>query len=139
MEISAVRRRLTETIDRAKKHAAERRARGDQATRDFEVFLQKIAVPLFKQVAGALKAEGYPFTVFTPSGSVRLMSDRNAEDFIELSLDTGDDSPRVMAQVSRARGRRVIDAERPVGEPGALTEEELLEFLIKELEAFVER
>jgi len=139
MEISAVRRRLTETIDRAKKRAAERRARGDQASRDFEVFLQKIAVPLFKQVAGALKVDGYAFTVFTPSGSVRLMSDRNADDFIELSLDTSDDAPRVMAQISRARGRRVIDAERPVGAPETLSEEDLLEFLMKELEAFVER
>ena len=139
MEISAVRRRLSETIDRAKKRAAERRARGDQASRDFEVFLQKIAVPLFKQVAGALKADGYAFTVFTPSGSVRLMSDRNADDFIELSLDTGDDSPQVMAQISRARGRRVIDAERPVGAPETLTEEDLLEFLMKEFEAFVDR
>ena len=139
MEISVVRKRLTETIERAKKQAADRRGRSDQASRDFEVFLQKIAVPLFKQVAGALKADGYAFTVFTPSGSVRLMSDRSADDFIELSLDTSDDSPQVMAQISRARGRRVIDAERPVGAPAMLTEEDLLEFLMKELEAFVER
>jgi hypothetical protein len=139
MEISIVRKRLTETIDRARKRAAERRTRSDQASRDFEVFLQKIAVPLFKQVAGALKADGYAFTVFTPSASVRLMSDRNADDFIELSLDTNDDSPRVVGQVSRARGRRVIDAEHPVGAPEALTEEDLLQFLLKELEAFVER
>jgi hypothetical protein len=139
MEISIVRKRLTETIDRARKRAAERRTRGDQASRDFEVFLQKIAVPLFKQVAGALKADGYAFTVFTPSASVRLMSDRNADDFIELSLDTNDDSPRVMGLVSRARGRRVIDDEHPVGAPEAVTEEDLLQFLLKELEAFVER
>jgi hypothetical protein len=139
MEISDVRRRLTDTIERAKKRAAERRGRGDQAQRDFELFLQKTAVPLFKQIAGALKADGYAFTVFTPSGSVRLMSDRTADDFIELSLDTTDDPPRVMAHVSRTRGRRVIDAERPVGAPESLTEEDLLLFLLKELEAFVER
>src|SRR5258706_14549050 len=123
MEISVVRRRLTETIERAKKQAAQRRERGDQASRDFELFLQKIAVPLFKQVAGALKADGYAFTVFTPSGSVRLMSDRNADDFVELSLDTSEDPPGVMGRISRTRGRRVIDAERPVGPPDALTEE----------------
>ena len=86
-----------------------------------------------------MKADGYPFTVFTPSGSVRLMSDRATEDYIELSLDTADDPPRVMGQTSRTRGRRVIDAERSVGAPDALTEEALLEFLLKELEAFVER
>lgn len=139
MDISLVRKRLTETIDRAKKQAAERRGRSDQASRDFELFLQKIAVPLCRQVANALKADGYAFTVFTPAGSVRLMSDRAADDFIEISLDTGGDSPRVMGQISRARGRRVIDAERAIGAPDALTEEDLLAFLLKELEAFVER
>src|SRR3954466_11713159 len=110
MEISSVRRRLTETIERARKQAAERRERGGRATRDFEVFLQKIAVPLFRQVANALKADGYAFTVFTPSGSVRLMSDRSASDYIALTLDTADAPARVMGQTSRARGSRVIDA-----------------------------
>jgi hypothetical protein len=139
MEISLVRRRLTETIEHAKKQAAERRGRRDQASRDFEVFLQKIAVPLVRQVANALKADGYAFTVFTPSGSVRLMSDRAAEDYIEISLDTSDDLPRVMGQTSRTRGRRVIDAERAIGAPDTLTEEDLLAFLLEELAGFVER
>jgi hypothetical protein len=44
-----------------------------------------------------------------------------------------------MGQTSRARGSRVIDAERAIGAPDALTEEQLLEFLLQELEAFVER
>jgi len=139
MEISVVRKRLTETIERAKKQAADRRGRSDQASRDFEVFLQKVAVPLFRQVANALKADGYAFTVFTPTGSVRLMSDRTAEDYIELTLDNSDDPPRVMGQISRTRGRRVIDAERAIGAPDTLTEDQLLDFLLKELEAFVER
>ena len=139
MEISLVRQRLAETIERAKKQAAERRGRTDQASRDFTVFLQKVAVPLFRQVANALKADGYAFTVFTPSDSVRLMSDRSADDYIELTLDTADNPPRVVGQISRARGRRVIDAERAVGAPDAVTEEQLLDFLLKELEAFVER
>ena len=137
MEISLVRRRLAETIERARKQAADRRGRSDQATKDFELFLQKIAVPLVRQLANALKADGYAFTVFTPSGSVRMMSDRSTDDFIELSLDTADDPPRVMAHVSRARGRRVLDAERAIGAADALSEEQLLEFLLSELEAFV--
>ena len=139
MEISVVRKRLTETIERANKQAAERRGRSDQAGGDFELFLQKVAIPLVRQLANALKADGYDFTVFTPSGSVRLMSDRSSDDFIELSLDTADSLPRVMAQVSRSRGRRVSDAQHAIGAPDALTEEELLEFLLRELEAFVER
>jgi len=139
MEISLVRRRLTETIERAKKQAADRRGRGDAAARDFDVFLQKTAVPLFRQIANALKADGYAFTVFTPSGSVRLMSDRVAEDYIELTLDTAANPPQVVGQISRTRGRRVLDAERPIGAPDTLSEEQLLDFLLKELEAFVER
>jgi len=139
MEISLVRKRLTETIERAKKHAAERRGRGDQAAREFELFLQNTAVPLIRQVANALKVNGYAFTVFTPTGSVRMMSDRGAEDYIELTLDADENPPRVVAQVSRTRGRRVIDAERSVGAPAEITEEQLLDFLLKELEAFVER
>ena len=139
MEISLVRKRLTATIDRAKQQAAERRGRSDQASRDFEVFLSKIAIPLFRQVANALRADGYAFTVFTPAGSVRLMSDRAAEDYIEISLDTAGDVPCVMGQTSRNRGRRVIDSERAIGAPDALAEDDVLEFLLKELEAFVER
>jgi hypothetical protein len=139
MEISVVRKRLTDTIDRAKKQAAARRGRGEQGARDFEVFLQKIAVPLMRQLANALKADGHAFTVFTPSDSVRLMSDRSADDFIELSLDPSAETPQVAARISRTRGRRVIDAERAVGAPADVSEEQLLDFLLKELEPFVER
>ena len=139
METSDIRKRLNQTIERAKRQAAERRARGDEASRAFESFLTTIAVPLFRQVANILRADGYLFNVFTPSGSVRLMSDRAAEDFIELSLDTAGDRPQVIGHASRSRGRRVLESERAIGEPGELSEEAVLEFLLKELETFVER
>jgi hypothetical protein len=139
MEISEVRKRLTQAMERAKRHAAERRARSDEAGRAFETFLDTIAVPLFRQAVNVLRAEGYPFSLFTPSGSVRLMSDRSAEDFIEVLLDASGDAPRVVGHASRSRGRRVIESERAIGEPESLTAEDLLEFLAKELEAFVER
>ena len=126
---------------RARQRAAERRAQADAASRAFESFLSRTAVPLFRQVANALRAEHYNFTVSTPSGSVRLMSDTSAEDFIELSLDTTTDSPRVVGRTSRARGRRVVDSEQVVasGDPGSLTDAELFAFLMRELEPFVER
>jgi hypothetical protein len=139
METSDVRKRVNQTIERAKRQAAERRARSDDATRAFEIFLSTIAVPLFRQVANILRSDGYLFNVFTPSGSVRLMSDRAAEDFIELSLDTTGDRPQVVGHASRRRGRRVLESERAIGNPGELTEEAVLEFVLKELEAFVER
>ena len=139
METGEVRRRLQQAIERARRSAADRRARNDAATQGFNDFLDHVAVPLFKQIANVLKIEGYPFTVFTPSGSVRLMSDRSADDYIEIALDTSDVEPRVMAHTSRSRGRRVVDEERAIGKPGALTEEDLFVFLLKELEPFVER
>jgi hypothetical protein len=99
-----------------------------------------VAVPLFHQVARALKAEGHTFNVFTPSGGVRLMSERAAEDYIELLLDTAGE-PQVVGHSSRIRGRRVLETERPIGDGPirSLTDEQVLEYLLKELEPFVER
>ena len=142
MEISDVRKRVLETIDRAKRNVADRRVRVDEAQREYEVFLQQIAVPLFQQIANVLRAENYLFNVFTPGGSVRLMSDRAAEDYIELVLDTTDDPPRVTGRASRGRGHRVLESERPIGAPGPvrdLTEDDVLRFVMQELERFVER
>jgi hypothetical protein len=141
MEVSDVRKRVRETIDRARRQAAERRTRNDEATRLFVRLLDHVAVPLFKQVANVLKIEGYPFTVFTPSGGVRLMSDRSADDYVEITLDTSGDAPRVTGHSSRSRGRRIVETERVVarGDPASIGEEDLLAFLLKELEPFVEK
>ena len=141
MEISDVRRGIRETIDRARRHAAERRKRNDDAALAFERFLTTVAIPLFKQIANVLKIEGYPFTVFTPSGGVRLMSDRSADDFVEITLDTSDNAPRAIARISRSRGRRAVDAERTIagGDPAVIGDEELLAFMTEVLEPFVEK
>ena len=142
MEISDVRKRVLETIVRAKRNVTERRARVDEAGREYEVFLQQLAVPLFRQIVNVLRAENYLFNVFTPGGSVRLMSERSAEDYIELVLDTTEDPPRVTGRASRSRGRRVLETERPIGAPGPvrdLTEDDVLRFVMQELERFVER
>ena len=141
METSVLRKRLTETIEAARRTAAERRARSEAASRDYSQFLDTIAVPLFRQIANVLKASGYSFTVFTPSGSVRLMSDKASEDYIELSLDTSADEPIVMCKSSRARGRRVVESERAIAEysEANLTEDHVLNYVLKELEPFVER
>ena len=141
MEVSVLRKRLGDTIDTAKRTAAARRARAEEASRNYATFLDTVAIPLFRQVANVLKASGYSFTVFTPSGGVRLASDRAAEDYIELSLDTSGDAPLVIGTSSRARGRRIIENERAIAEQTVthLTEEHLLTYLLKELEPFVER
>jgi hypothetical protein len=141
MEISEVRRHLSETIERAKRAATDRRTHVDEASREFVVFLEQVAIPLFRQVANVLKVQGYPFDVFTPGGSVRLMSEKNADDFIELTLDTTGEDPIVMGHSRRGRGRRVLESERPVAEGPVrnLTEQQVLGFLLKELEPFVEK
>jgi len=141
MDIAEVRKRVLHTIERAKREAAARRARVDEASREYGEFLDRIAVPLFHQVARALRAEGHSFNVFTPSGSVRLASERSGEDYIELLLDTSGATPQVVGHCSRSRGRRVLETERPIGDEriAALTDEDVLGFLLKELEPFVER
>ena len=139
MEVSEVRKRLLQAIERSKRQAADRRVRSDEASRAFTAFLDTIAVPMFRQVANILRVENYKFAVFTPSGSVRLMSDRSAEDYIEISLDASGDIPRVMGHTRRRRGNRVIDSERPMGDPATLAESDVLEFLLEELEGFVDR
>lgn len=139
MEIADVKRSVTETIERARRRAAERRARNDQAARAYDTFLEQTAVPVFRQVANVLRTQGYPFTVFTPAGAVRLMSDRASEDYIELVLDSTGDEPTVTGRAGHSRGRRVVEAERPIGDPSTLTEDDVLAFVLKELEPFVER
>ena len=139
MEISDIKRRVVETIEQARHQAAERRARTDEATREYAVFLDQIAIPVFRQVANVLRSEGYPFTVFTPGGSVRLMSDRTAEDYIELALETGGSDPVVSGHTSRSRGRRIVESELEIGPPSALGEEDVLSFVLKALTPLVER
>ncbi len=142
IEIADVRRRVRAAIDAARKGARERRARADEAARDYEAFLRDRAVPVFHAFRSALVAEGHRFTVFTPASAVRLASDGASEDFIEIVLDTGVDPPVVVGRVSRGRGRRLVTSERPVAEGLAiaqLTEEDVLSFLVTEIVPFVQR
>ena len=142
MEISIVRKRLIDSIDKAKRAAVERRERADEASRDYEQFLSAVAIPLFKQIGNALRAEGFGFSVSTPGDSVRLTLERPATDGIELTLDTRADVPQVIGHVSRTRGRRVIETEQPVRADVAvrdLTEDDVLSFVLRELQPFVER
>jgi hypothetical protein len=141
METADVRRRVHEAIARAKRGAAERRAAADRAAAAFEALLEHTAVPLVRQIASVLRADGYPFTAATPSGSVRLTSDRSAEDFVEILLDSSGGRPQVTGRVSRARGRRVVEREEIIGrgDPASVSEDDLLGFLLKAIEPFVER
>ena len=80
--------------------------------------------------------------MFTPSGGLRLASAKSGEDFIEFALDTSQAEPFVVLRVNQARGRRVLQHERPVkGRTPVehLTEEDVLQALLEEIAPFVER
>ena len=140
METGDVRKRVLETIERSRRTARDRRGKIDVASGEFATFLERIGIPLCRQVAQALKAAGYPFAVNTPGGAVRLASERS-DDHIELSLDTEGEDPWVVGRSRRTWGRRVVESERPVRRCPVrdITEDDVLSFLLKELEPFVER
>ena len=142
MEVSEVRRQLIHAMDRAKTRAQRKREDAATAERAYAAFLDEVATPTTRMVASALKAEGLPFTVSTPSGAVRLASDRGRDDYIEVALDSSGDTPIVVGRIRRTRGSRTIDDERPIkagAAPQDLTDADVLQFLITALEPWLER
>ena len=142
MEVSEVRRQLKQAIDRAKARAQQKRQHAANAERAYALFLEEIATPTTRQLANVLKAEGYLFTVSTPSGGLRLASDRTRDDYVEFALDAGGDQPAVVGRIRHTRGSRTLEDERPI-KPGAapqdLSEADVLAFLVNALEPWLER
>jgi hypothetical protein len=142
VEVSHVRNRLRSSIESARSRAQERRRLNTEAERSFGTFLELAGV-LARQVANALKVEAnLGFTVSTPEGGVRLASDRSRDDFIEITLDTSGSRPEVVGRVRLTRGSRVVEEERPIiagATPDALTEDDVLEYLITALQPWLER
>jgi hypothetical protein len=133
---------LKTAIEAGRERAHRRRERAADAQRAYEVFLTDVAIPVARQLAGAMKAEGYAFTVFTPGAGLRLASDRARDDFIELTLDTSGDRAEVFARISQQRGSRTLDEEVPVkrgASPSEISEDDVLEFLVGALEPWFER
>ena len=152
MDTGEVNKGLKIATERARAHAANRRQRDGEATKAYETFLDRVATPLMKQLASALKAEGHAFTLFTPAGNPRLASDRQRDDFIELALERGDtalgdtapgeSALQVVGRVSHVRGSRTLTRTQPVHagtDPASLTDEQLLSFLLDALRPWIER
>jgi hypothetical protein len=142
LEVSNVSRRLKIAREAAKARAAVRRDDAAGAEKAYAAFLETVATPVVRQVANALKVEGLNFTVFTPQNGLRLAADRGRDDFIEVSLDRTGLTPEVVARVSCARGSRTLDetqAIKPGARPDEVTEEDVLEFLLRALEPWLER
>ena len=142
MEVSDVRRRLQQELERGRAAHAERRTRSDAAARSYEDFFSRVGTPIFRMIIMALKAERLGFSLFTPAGSLRLASERSGDDYIELVLDAERDPPRPKLHISRTRGRQTIESERTIGEGrpiGELTEEDVLTALLAEIAELVVR
>ena len=142
MEISDIRRRLRTTLEETRKASAERRARSEAAQVAYRAFLRDTATPVFRMFGNILKAEGYSFTIHTPPESVRLVSDRHEQDFIELWLDTSLDPPEVATRSNVQHGRDMLSREgilRPGASIVALTDEDVLAYLLGEVGRIVER
>jgi hypothetical protein len=141
MEVSDVRRRLRDAIQRARQDATARRGRNDAAAHAWLDVRDRTIVPLCQQVIQVLRPEGFPFQLSTPGDTVRLTHERASEDFIELRLDTSAD-PLVVCRVQRVRGREILESERPVAEGTpieSISSEQVLQTLIDVLPPFVER
>ena len=126
----------------ARDRAQRRRQLAADAETAYDSFLSNVATPLVKQIANALQAEGYAFTLSTPGRGLRLALDRGRDDFIELALETDADEPTVIGRIRRTRGSRTIEEERPVkrgASPDQVSEQDLLDFFESALLPWLER
>jgi hypothetical protein len=142
MEISVVRKRVRDSIEQARKAAAARRAANQEAGSAWDQLLERVVTPVMQQVSQVLQAEGYGFRVITPASTVRLTSERSADDYIEVALDTAGPVPVAVARVNRTRGRERFADEHILASGNAipaLTDERLLDLLTGMLGPFVER
>jgi hypothetical protein len=142
METSDVRKRILEVLSSAKRDATERRKRNGEVLAAYEKFLEIVAVPVCHQVAGALKAERVTFVVNTPAGAVRLVSERSADDFVEIRLDTTAAMPQVVVHVEHVRGReRFVDVQpiRAGVLVDQLTDQDVLDGIADAIGVLVER
>jgi hypothetical protein len=142
LEAGEVRKRLRQTIEAAKRDAAARRAALGDVQKAYDAFLEDQAIPVLRQVAAALKAEGHVFQVLTPAGTVRLQSDRERDDFLEIVLDGGRKPPTALGRISRVQGSQLETSEQPIRDGGKvsdLTDEDVLNWVLRVILPFVER
>lgn len=135
-DVALVRKRVRTAIEQARRDSAERRERGAEAQKNYALFLDSSAIPVFRMIANVLKSEGLHFEVMTPAGGVRMQSERNREDAIEMELDTTADPPQPLVTITRVRGSRVVVTDRSIKGSNPLvqlTEDDVIEMLLEEL------
>ena len=135
-DVAVIRKRVKTAIEQARRDSAERRERVAEAQRNYQAFLDTAAIPVFRMIANVLKSEGMSFEVMSPAGGVRLQSERNREDAINLELDTTADPPQPLVTITRVRGSRVTQKDRSIKGSNPLvqlTEDDVIEMLLEEL------
>lgn len=135
-DVAVVRKRVKTAIEQARRDQAERRGRVAEATKAYDAFLEGAAIPVFKMFANILKSEGLHFEVMTPAGGVRLQSERQRDDSIEMELDTTADPPQPLVTITRVRGSRIVQSDRSIKGSNPLvllTEDDVIEMLLDEL------
>jgi len=143
MDVSELRKRILHALDDARKDASTRRQARADAEQAWETFLAGVAVPLFRQAAQVLRAEGQLVSVHTPAATVRLASDGSPETFLELALDSSGPLPQVVGRISASlgRGRQVVE-EHVVGAGRTVadvSESDLAAFLVTAVPRLVMR
>ena len=135
-DVAVVRKRVRTAIEQARRDQADRRGRVAEAQQNYDAFLQTAAIPAFRMIANVLKSEGLHFEVMSPAGGVRLQSERNREDAIEMELDTTADPPQPLVTITRARGSRIVQSDRTIKGSNPLVrldEDDVIEMLLDEL------
>jgi hypothetical protein len=135
-DAGVVRKRVRSAIEQARRDLAERRGRAAEAKTNYDAFLQNAAIPVFRMFANILKSENLAFEVMTPADGVRLQSERNRDDAIEIELDTSADPPQPLVTITRVRGSRVIQSDRSIKGSNPLvqlTEDDVIDMLLEEL------
>jgi hypothetical protein len=135
-DVAVVRKRVRAAIEQARRDQADRRGRVAEAQQNYQTFLDTAALPAFRMIANVLKSEGLHFEVMSPAGGVRLQSERNREDAIEMELDTTADPPQPLVTITRVRGRRIVQSERTIKGSNPLvqlSEDDVIDMLLEEL------
>jgi ribosomal protein L6P/L9E len=135
-DVAVIRKRVRTEIEKARRDQAERRTRAAEARAQYQSFLQNDVVPVFRMFANVLKSEGLHFEVMTPADGVRLQSERNRDDAIEMELDASADPPQPLVTITRVRGSRVVQSDRSIKGSNPLVqlgEEDVIEMLLEEL------
>jgi hypothetical protein len=143
MEPSVLRRQIRDAIDGARQAAVARRAAGDAAALAWRAARDTVVIPSWQQAVQVLRSEGYLLQVSSPADAVRVNSEKNPQDGVELSLESGSQGPFLLQRVTTTRGREVRSDER-VAVAGtdiiaSLTEEQAVALLLSALAPFFER